>query len=121
MSKKRYNHSFSAMFSLNSEHENVDDLRRDELLLGIKRMYDHLHLNPDEIKDSVENVDETLPESVVRVPEKFIVEGAPTTGGLGLCNWGDITKHIKTDPHPEYRLVSVSIINHQSKLVWELL
>lgn len=122
---KKYNHTFSTMFSFNSEHENVEDLRRDELLLGIKRMYDNLYLNPDQIMDSVENVYDSFEVkrdsyNVETIPAKFLVEQCPKKDSIGLSKWEEVSQYLGTDPHPAYRLASVSVINGHGKLVWEL-
>lgn len=126
MSKKKYNHTFDVMFSINTDNPDFEETTINALLFAIARKLSYMEQNPGQVKDCVEDVydsfevEEDLPEEVVHVPEKFIVESAPTRDGLGLCDWNDITAHLKTDPHPKYRLVSVSIINQQSKIIWEL-
>lgn len=128
MTSKRYNHTFSVNFSVESISENFGDTSRQQIIRAMQKQVDYLKAHPVMIKDSVEDVydtyvlDESFPERDVEViPPKFIVEGAaPCSDGLGLCKWPDVTNYLARDPHPAYRLVSVSIINHQSKLIWEL-
>jgi len=125
--KKIYNHGFDVSFCLENEHENPGNTPKGEIIKAMQARVDYLRSNPGYIMDAVDNIFDTyeVDPKFAKKPEpelaKYIIEEDPVPTPLGISDWGHISEYLKQDPRPEYRLVSLAVINGTARLVWERL
>jgi len=114
-----YSHTFETTFSLKNEHSDANKTTPDQLIKALQKHVDYLQRNPDEAVEAVDNIFHTY--EVVPVPEseRFIVERCPFHDLAGYRRWAHVKKYLETNPHSAYRLVSVSLIKGDARLVWE--
>jgi len=124
--KKTYNHTFSLAFSLESKHKNPEDAPKADILEAMQARVDYLRGRPEHAPSAVKSaygayeVDPKFAKKPEPKEVKYIIEAAPTERTLGLSSWDDVSKYLKRDPRPAYRLVSAAVINNVSKIIWEL-
>jgi len=115
-----YNHAFSIGFSLESQHEDFNKIGPYELIRALQRRVAYLRAHPDEALESIDNcfdsyeVEPQFAEKPEPEESRYIVERVQAPD-----NWDDVSKYLKQDPRPSYRLVSVSVIDNIGRLTWE--
>ena len=53
------------------------------------------------------------------ISTRYIVESTVKQEFHRSDTWDDISEYLSTNPHPNYRLVSVALVKGTARLVWE--